>query len=469
MSKPGLLLIDDDPLITEALAFVLRDSFNVETAATREEARRLLQKIPVIPNLALVDLGLPPNPHSPEEGFAMIKELLTFNPRIKVLMLSGQDAQENVRHALTLGAVDFIPKPCDVDLLKARLNHQLMIFDAEMHEPEAPTSECGLVGESSAMEALRAQCRQFADSPFAVLVMGESGTGKELVGQCLHNQSQRAKGSCLTVNCAAFTAELLDAQLFGHAKGAYTGAGAARAGFFEETNDGTLILDEIGEMPLELQSKLLRVLENGEYYRLGETKVRKSSARIVGVTNRDLRDEVRNGTFRADLYHRLSVLTITVPPLCERHGDQLLLLKYFQNFYANMGTLFQLDEASQKRWQAYPFPGNVRELRNIVIRLGAKYPNQIINIDVLEAELESDTAREKTISLDSDETIIEQLNQGGFSLDSMLLEWERRYINAALKVSQGNLSQAARQLGINRTTLYSKMQRLSKNSNDDES
>lgn len=463
MSKPGLLLVDDDPLITEALAFVLREHFNVEVVASRDEARRLLQKIPVIPNLALVDLGLPPDPHSPEEGFATVKELLTFNPQMKVLILSGQDAQENVRHALTLGAVDFIPKPCDMDLLKARLQHQLMIFDAEKHPPKAEESECGLVGTSSAMEALRAQCRQFADSPFAVLVQGESGTGKELVGQCLHSESQRAKGACLTVNCAAFTSELLDAQLFGHAKGAYTGAGAARAGFFEEANDGTLILDEIGEMPLELQSKLLRVLENGEYYRLGETKVRKSSARIVAVTNRELRDEVRNGGFRADLYHRLSVLTITVPPLCERDSDKRLLLKHFQDFYANMGTLFQLDETAAQRWDSYSFPGNVRELRNIVIRLGAKYPNQIISPEQLENELESDATRETTNTADPDEAIIKQLKEGNFSLDETLLEWERRYINAALANSQGNLSQAARMLGINRTTLYSKMQRLSKN------
>jgi DNA-binding NtrC family response regulator len=459
---PDLLLVDDDPLISESLAFVLKDSFRTHIVSTREEAKRLLYTLPVLPNLALVDLGLPPAPHSPEEGFMLVSELLTFNPSIKILVLSGQDTQENVRHALTLGAVDFIPKPCDMALLKTRLRHQLMIFDAEQHKPQTKQRECGLIGQSPAMETLRAQIQQFANSPFSVLIQGESGTGKELVAQCLHVQSQRAQAPCLTVNCAAFTSELLEAQLFGHAKGAFTGANTARAGFFEEANEGSLILDEIGEMPLQLQSKLLRVLENGEYYRVGETKVRHSHARIIAASNRDLRREVQQSQFRADLYHRLSVLAIRVPPLCERGEDSLALLEHFQKFYAEMGTLFKLDDAARKCWQLYSFPGNVRELRNIVIRLGAKYSNQVVSRAQLEEEMEMEMLPKGVDELDSDEAIIRRLNAGGFSLDEVLLDWERRYINAALKTSQGNLSQAARILGINRTTLYSKMQRLTK-------
>lgn len=463
INLPSLLLVDDDPLISESLAFVLKDSFNVDAVATREEAKRLLYTLPVLPNLALVDLGLPPAPHSPDEGFTLVSELLTFNPSIKILILSGQDAIENVRHALTLGAVDFINKPCNMELLKARLKHQLMILDAEQHKPQAKQKECGLIGQSMAMETLRAQIKQFANSPFSILIQGESGTGKELVAQCLHNQSQRAQAPCLIVNCAAFTTELLEAQLFGHAKGAYTGASTSRSGFFEDANQGSLILDEIGEMPQQLQSKLLRVLENGEYYRLGETRVRQSQARIIASSNRDLREEVMRGDFRGDLYHRLSVLTIKVPSLNERNEDKSLLLKHFQEFYAEMGTLFQLDEAAKQRWTQYDFPGHVRELRNIVIRLGAKYPNQLLNQTQLEEELESNLIRKPVYDMESDQAILRQLNKGRFSLDEVLLDWERRYINAALKISQGNLSQAARILGINRTTLYSKMQRLTRN------
>ncbi|NJO17070.1 MAG: sigma-54-dependent Fis family transcriptional regulator [Thioploca sp.] len=461
---PSLLLVDDDPLISESLAFVLKDTFSVYVVATREEAKRLLYTLPVLPNLALIDLGLPPNPHSPEEGFTLVSELLTFNPSIKILILSGQDTQENVRHALTLGAVDFIPKPCNMELLKTRLKHQLMILEAEQHKPQAKQKACGLIGQSMVLETLRAQIQQFANSPFSVLIQGESGTGKELVAQCLHTQSQRAEAPCLIVNCAAFTTELLEAQLFGHAKGAFTGANSARSGFFEEASYGSLILDEIGEMPMQLQSKLLRVLENGEYYRLGETKVRQSQARIIAASNRDLRGEVLAGQFRGDLYHRLSVLTIKVPPVCERDDDKFLLLKHFQDFYAEMGTLFQLDTSARQSWKEYNFPGNVRELRNIVIRLGAKYPNQLVTRTQLEEELETNlnTKQFTSADTDSDQAIVRQLNKGGFSLDEVLLDWERRYINAALKMSQGNLSQAARILGINRTTLYSKMQRLSK-------
>ena len=460
---PNLLLVDDDSLVSESLAFVLKDSFSVDVVETRDEAKRLLYGRAILPNLALVDLGLPPSPHSPDEGFALVSELLTFNPSIKILVLSGQDSQENVCHALTLGAIDFIPKPCDMDLLKARLKHQLMILDAERHQlPQAKQKECGQVGESLVMENLRAQIQQFANSPFSILVEGESGSGKELVAQCLHSQSQRANSPCLVVNCAAFTAELLEAQLFGHAKGAFTSANTARSGFFEDATQGSLILDEIGEMPLQLQSKLLRVLENGEYYRLGETKVRQSQARIIASTNRDLREEVVKGQFRGDLYHRLSVLTIKVPPLSERGDDKLLLLKHFQNFYSGMGTSFQLDEDAEKCWQSYHFPGSVRELRNVVIRLGAKYPNQLIKKTQLEEELETNWIHNSTDNGHSEEALIRLLNQGGFSLEKTLLDWERRYINAAFQLSQSNLSQAARILGINRTTLYSKMQRLSK-------
>lgn len=459
---PRLLLVEDDPILSDTVSFVLKTEFNVQTAASREEVRRYLQTAPVSPDLALVDLGLPPYPHKPDEGFAVIRELITFNPSIKTLVLTGQDRLENARHALTLGAVDFIPKPADMPLLKTRLHHQWMMLQAERLKPQAKQPECGLIGKSPAMESLRAQIRQFANSPFPALIQGESGSGKELVAQCLHSQSQRAATPCLIINCAAFTAELLEAQLFGHAKGAYTGAAIARAGFFEEANEGDLILDEIGEMPLELQAKLLRVLENGEYYRLGETKVRYSSARIITSTNRDLREEVRQGRFRNDLYHRLSVLTIKVPQLAERGVDTLLLLKHFQDFYAAVGGRFSLDPAAEESWKAYIFPGNVRELRNIVIRLAAKYPNQLVNKSQLEYELEQDLGGQYLDAQDLDETIINQLNQGNFSLDDMLLEWERRYINAALELSDNNLSQAARLLGINRTTLYSKMQRLSK-------
>ena len=450
---PALLLVDDDSMISESLAFVLRESFAVSTADTRNSARATMLKMDAMPRLALVDLGLPPATQLPDEGFSLITELLTINPTMKILVLSGQSDRANVQHALTLGAVDFIPKPCDINLLKTRLDHQLMMLEAESLEQKKTKNENSLLGESRAMRDLYAEIERYADTPFPVLIEGESGTGKELVAELLHKASERAEQPFLTVNCAAFTPELLEAQLFGHAKGAFTGASTAKAGFFEDAGAGTLLLDEIGDLPLQLQPKLLRVLENGEYYRVGETRVRTAEARIVAATNRTLLKEISVGSFRHDLYHRLSVLTVDTPPLRDRGDDSLILMAHFRELYAQKTPPFRLSPEALERWRTYTFPGNVRELRNIVIRLGAKYPGEEVGLTALEAEFDARS--------EIDESTIRQLGGGGFKLEQILSAWEQRYIDAALKLSNGNLSEAARLLGVNRTTLYSKIQRLS--------
>lgn len=462
VSRPALLLIDDDPLIVESLSMVLQEGFQVHTAETRKQAKKLLQGMQEIPSLALVDLGLPPLPHNPDEGFALIEDLLSCNQSMKILVLSGQSGRENIQHALTLGAVDFVPKPCDMELLKSRLDHQLMILGAEKSRSESGDRDGSLLGESKAIQILHELIEQFADTPFPVIIEGESGSGKELVAQQLHEKSARRKHPFLTINCAAFTAELLEAQLFGHARGAFTGAGSERAGFFEEAGHGSLFLDEIGEMPLELQSKLLRVLENGEFYRLGETQVRVSTARIIAATNRDLKEEVRTGRFRQDLYHRLSVLSIQVPPLRERGEDCLMLLDHFRDLYALSMAPFELEKEAEQFLLEYSFPGNVRELRNIVIRLGARYPGRAVNLEQLQGELETVvSAIPDESTVEAHEKVEQDLLGPGFRLDDQLRDWEKQYINAALKISGGNLSKAARLLGINRTTLYSRLQRLS--------
>ncbi len=456
-----LLLVDDDELIVDALGLVLSDDFDIVSAGSRSEARALLRKLDAPPPLALVDLGLPPEPHGPGEGFALLGELFAFNPAMKVLVLSGQDERRNIQHALTLGAVDFVPKPCEPALLRARLKHQLLLLDAE-RRPHAPTAGAGelLLGASAGMATLRALIEQFADTPFPVLVEGESGSGKELVAQALHAASARKHGPMLTMNCAAFSPDLLEAQLFGHARGAYTGADKARAGFFEEASDGTLFLDEVGEMPLDLQAKFLRVLENGEYYRLGETEARRSNARIVAATNRELRELARAGRFRQDLFHRLSVLTVSVPPLRSRGDDWRLLLDAFQRQYAASIKPFTLAPAAAELLAGYAFPGNVRELRNIVIRLGARYPGQCVSAAQLRPELELDVdAAQLSPAVDS-ATPEQRLRQPGFRLDDELAALERQYIEAALRLGEGNLSKAARLLGVNRTTLHSRLARL---------
>ena len=460
IEKPLLLFVDDDSIIVDALSIVLEKDFDLITAESRQQVKAQLQDLPVKPSLALVDLGLPPKPHSPEEGFKLIEELMAVNDSFKILVLSGQDEEVNIHHALTLGAVDFIPKPCDMSLLMARLGHQMMMLQAESSEKESAVSDTKLLGDSAALKTLRDLINQFADTPFPVLVEGESGTGKELVAEELHNSSSRTNAPFLTINCAAFTPELLEAQLFGHAKGAFTGAASERAGFFEDAGEGTLFLDEIGELPLPLQSKLLRVLENGEFYRIGETKPRVSKARIVAATNRDLKEEVRSGGFRQDLYHRLCVLTIHVPALREREQDVLNLMDYFRKMYAAGNPPVELDETAKQLLKKYSFPGNIRELRNITIRLSAKYSGKTISAKALEDELETDFNQNAGNLNSGDDLVAEDLNDKNFHLDEKISVWERKYINHALSKSNGNLSKAARLLGINRTTLYSRLQRL---------
>lgn len=462
-AKPELLIVDDDPSITDTLGYVLGGDFEVHTAESRQHAEALLRQLDAPPPLALIDLGLPPRPHRPDEGFQLIAELLATAPTMKIIVLSGQNDEANARHARTLGAIDFVAKPADPAQLKSLLIQALSVSAAE-----TASTASGLLGNSPPMQKLRQQLNQFADAPFPVLIEGESGSGKELVAQALHKQSRRAAKPFLALNCAAISPTLVEPTLFGYAKGAFTGAVTARAGYFEDAVDSTLFLDEIGELPLELQAKLLRVLENGEFQRVGETQSRVSNARVVAATNRDLRSEIRHNRFRADLYHRLSVFTIGVPSLRDLGDDKLLLLDHFRQFYAAQigGKPVELDANALRVWRDYAFPGNVRELRNIVIRLCTKYAGTKITPDLLQSELDRESlapAGAGAASL-ADETMLldaarRQLEADpDFKLDEVLKRWERGFVEAALNLTNGNLSQAAKRLGVHRTTLYSRMQ-----------
>ncbi len=466
-SRPVLLIVDDDQLITDTLTFALGADFEIHACESRRHAIDLMRQLPDAPQLALVDLGLPPRPHAPDEGFALIADLLAHSPSMKIFVLSGQNDAVHARHARTLGAAEFIAKPCDPATLKRMLNKALAFRAAELSGP-APETDA-LIGASRAILHLKNQIAQYADSPFPVLIEGESGSGKELVAQSLHRMSSRASRPYFALNCAAIAPTLVEPTLFGYVKGAFTGATTNKSGYFEDAQDGTLFLDEIGELPLELQAKLLRVLENGEYQRVGETQLRHSHARVVTATNRDLRQEVRKGTFRADLYHRLSVFTLGVPSLREMDTDKLLLLDHYRAFYAAQAGAqrFDLDARALARWHAYSFPGNVRELRNIVIRLTTKHAGQRLSIDELEAELDLNQNAAATLSIQyglalEGQSVVEQATRHlerdkQFDLDTVLTAWERGYIEAALRMAKGNVSQAAKILGINRTTLYSRM------------
>jgi DNA-binding NtrC family response regulator len=460
-AKPDLLIVDDDPLITDTLEFVLSKDYTIRVAESRGQVKSLLRQLETAPQLALIDLGLPPTPHRPDEGFRLIRELLTYSPSMKIIVLSGQSDEANARYARTLGAIEFVAKPCDPNALKALL---VRSSEASRVEQVSRDSDSGIVGNGPAIAKLHQQISQYADSIFPVLIEGESGSGKELVASSLHRQSKRSDKPFLALNCAAIAPTLVEPTLFGYSKGAFTGATNARAGYFEDAQDGSLFL--IGELPLELQAKLLRVLENGEYQRVGETQSRVSNARVIAATNRDLRQEVKAGRFRADLYHRLTVFAVQVPPLRDLGEDKFQLFRHFSALYSRQsGTPpCELDDSARRIWMDYGFPGNVRELRNIVIRLSTKYGGQTVSDQQLLAELdwEEPPLSPKLVGSDlkaSFDAARRQLQtQKYFSLDLTLKELERSYVEAALEITHGNLSQAARLLGVHRTTLYSRMQ-----------
>ena len=459
---PSLLIVDDDPLIRDALSLAFADEFDILLAEDRPQAIRLVRILEEPPALALVDLGLPPTPHRPQEGFRLITELLAHSPQIKIITLSGQNEEGNARHARALGAFEFVAKPCRPEMLRDQLRAAWIARRGEQNVAAQNALRLGLVGESPAIEAMCSQIKLYANTPYPVLIQGESGSGKELVAAALRQLGPNPAAPLVAINCAAIAANLLESTLFGHTKGAFTGATAAQEGFFEKARDGTLFLDEIGELPLELQAKLLRVLENGEYQRVGETATRRSNARIVAATNRVLAQAVRDGSFRADLFHRLSVFTINVPPLRELGADKLRLLEHFCAEYAAQLQVpcFTLDEAAQEAWLRYPFPGNTRELRNIVIRLMTRYPGATLSATRLEAEFDPQPALPDGAPLAEDAQ--SRLLQGEFNLDDLLMGYTRTYVDTAMELARGNVSEAAKMLGIARTTLYSRMEALQK-------
>lgn len=455
MDLPHLLIVDDDSLIRDSLQFILARDFRVNAFGTRQAAVDWLRASAAHPDIALIDLGLPPSTSTPNEGFRLINDLLAHSPNIRILVLSGQNEESNARRARALGAIDLVPKPSAPEKILAQLKRALQLQDA-------PSDDRLLLGSSPGMMKLRSQIDLYAASTFPALIEGESGSGKERVASALHQLSPRAQLPFLALNCAAISASLVEPTLFGHAKGAFTGAASAKSGYFEEAGEGTLFLDEVGELPLDLQPKLLRVLENGEYQRVGETATRRSRARIVAATNRDLKAEVKAGRFRADLYHRLSVFTIAVPPLRDLGRDKLELLEHFRNQLVAQHACapFRLSAAAENAWLSYPFPGNVRELKNIVIRLIAKHAGYEVSESDLIAEFAS-PASEAQPGLSTDPLTAARTRlqaEPDFSLDRVLQEVELTYFDAALSLSGGNISRAARMLGMSRSTLYSRLE-----------
>ena len=423
VAKPLLLIVDDDSLISESLSFAFAQEYDVLTSHSRSHARSLVRQLRNPPRLALVDLGLPPLPHRPDEGFALIGDLLALHPDLKIIVLSGQSDDENARHARTLGAVEFVAKPCDPARL-AELFRQVLRFDA----PASSDTAGGLVGESLPMQRLRLQLGQYADLAYPVLIEGESGSGKDIVAShYLHRLTGRCDKPFLALNCAAISPSLLEPTLFGYAKGAFTGATTAKAGYFEDADSGTLFLDEIGELPLPLQTKLLRALEERRIRPVGSEAEVPVDVRVIAATNRDLRAEVAAGRFRQDLFYRLEVVTLAIPPLRERREDIAELALHFNaQLSARLGLPpLVFTPADLARLSAYAWPGNVRELRNLVERS--------LILGGLPAAGEAPGFAEP--------------------LPLSLAEVEKRHILAVLDQCGGNHARAAALLGVSRKTI----------------
>ncbi|WP_028447695.1 sigma-54-dependent transcriptional regulator [Chitinimonas koreensis] len=443
--RPFILLVAESAALRSMLAASLAElGYHHRTAGPGEAVRCTVE---ADFGLALVALG----ETAGADDEALLAALAERQPKLAIVAVSAA-AGERHAHALgLLGLVTIPVSPAALDAMLARAGEA------------AATEVAGLVGLSAPLANLKRQIRRYGPLDYPVLVCGESGTGKEAAAQALHDASKRAGRPYLALNCAALSENLVEATLFGHARGAYTGAHSARGGCFEQVEDGTLFLDEIGELPPGVQAKLLRVLENGEFQRLGETQVRRSRARVVAATNRDLAQMAREGGFRADLYHRLAVLDIRTPPLRELGVDRWRLLAHFMAHYtAELGCApFVFDAAARACWQDYAFPGNVRELRNMVIRLLAKQAGETVGAAALRAECQAAAEPAGDATPPGIDTALQTLRRtAGFRLDDWLARHERCHIEAALQLAHGNMSQAARLLGIRRTTLYSRCEQF---------
>ncbi len=442
-----VLMVDDDAAIRRQLRGVLEDEgHSTIDAATAADAFAVLERQRF--DVVLLDIRMPG-----ESGLDALIRIRELAPDTAVIMVSGEGSIENAIKAGQRGAFDFIEKPIRdpeglldtlaeavrVTRLRRRQSESASITSA----PSASDPSLGLVGESPAMEKLREQIRRVAPSQGRVLITGENGAGKELVAQAIHALSKRASGPFVKLNCAAIPKDLLESELFGYEKGAFTGAIATKKGRLELADGGTLFLDEIGDLALEAQAKLLRALETGEIERVGGTRTAQVDVRLLAATNKDLQEGVRNGDFREDLYFRLNVLPLVVPPLRERRGDVARLAEYFlTRFCAAEATLTkQLSADSVELLDDYHWPGNVRELRNLMERAAVLVPGEsVVAADLLpwlEARPEDDDS----------------------GLKGKVARSESESIRRALETADWNVTQAASGLGIDRTNLHRKMRK----------
>jgi two-component system, NtrC family, response regulator len=438
-----LLIVDDDPGLLRQLRWAFSDH-KVYLASTRQEATDLVGKNPV--PVAIVDLGLPPDPDGASEGLAILAEILAIAPATKVIIATGNETREHALRAIALGAYDFYQKPIDIDVLQLIVARAERIFDLEAEnrrllEVAAASPIDGIIGSSPEMLRVLRDIEKMAPTNVAVLLRGESGTGKELLARAVHKLSARAHAPFVPINCAAIPETLLESELFGHEKGAFTGALKQSIGKIESANRGTLFLDEIGDVPLPMQVKLLRFLQDQVVERIGGRNPVQVDVRIVCATNQDLDLMMVEGRFREDLYYRLNEVTVQVPPLRERASDTVVLASFFlTRFAAEYGRPARgFSATALAALRDHPWPGNVRELENLVKRAVVMIDGPLLSA----ADLGFATVGEEPQSL---------------TIRDARARAEREALQLALAQAGSNLSKAAKLLGISRPTLYDLMQ-----------
>ena len=441
-----LLIVEDDVALQKQLRWSF-DKFEALTAGDRESALAQLHRHS--PAVVTMDLGLPPDADSVSEGFLLLEQILAAAPDAKVIVLTGQNDQANALRAIALGAYDFFAKPFEPQLLTLTIDRAFRLFDLQQENRrlqalQQPAALAGLLTRDS--EMLRA-CRtieKVASTNATILLLGESGTGKEVLARGLHESSNRKGERFVAINCAAIPDTLLESELFGYEKGAFTGAGKTTQGKIESAGGGTLMLDEIGDLPLALQAKLLRFLQERVVERLGGRQEIPVDVRIVGATHQDLKALIKEGLFREDLYYRLAEIVITIPPLRARKGDPALLAHAFVRRFAaeyNRANI-SLSEDALRATEAYGWPGNVRELENCIKRAVIMAEGQ----QITRADLGLDMATEE--------------GDGYIDLRHVRDEAERGAVVTALGRANGNVVRAAELLGVSRPTLYDIMHRL---------
>jgi DNA-binding NtrC family response regulator len=445
--KVRIIVIEDDEGNRQSMQRALsRAGYRVEAFEEAESGLEFLKRNRDV-DLVVTDLLLPGI-----DGFGVLEQARESNSRIAVLMVTGKGSVESAVEAMKRGADDYLQKPINVGELRARVASILEKYRLtdRVDELEKRLSEKfgQLVGRSKPMEELFRQVDLVAAARANVLIVGESGTGKELVANALHDNSPRSEGRFLPINCAAIPAEILESELFGHERGAFTGASTRKQGKFELADRGTLFLDEISELPLEMQVKLLRVLEEREFMRAGGTETIRVDIRLIAATNQDLEELVEEGRFRSDLYYRLKVVTITIPPLRDRACDIPLLANHFLELFGKendrVGMSFSAETMRllmSRRWE-----GNVRELRNMVESLVVLAPSPEIRVEDLPPEYQQSEPDAEPIAA-----------PGGDNESLTMEEIERRAILEALDKTGGNRTQAAEQLGIGLRTLQRKL------------